>query len=450
MLILLLACAAHAQDEERIQSLYNQAEAAHERGDLMKAIELYKETIKLAPELFEPKYQCAIAALATGKPELAREAVALLKEVVALKPDFARAHAALGSALARVNDNSGAEAALVRALELDGKLKERALLAELLLERKAYKEAQTQLEALAAEGRADARSHLLLGIAQQGQGRAKEALASYTRVIELAPNDADARYRRGLLYIDEKNYSAASADLEPAYEASGNADIGYALAEAYAGAGKKEEAKKLAQTLLEKATRADERTALAELLARLGANEEAIAQLERSVKAEPKNAAFLARLGELYLATDAVKSVDYWQRAVALDGRAEYLVGLASALLKAQRFEESIHHFNMALAQKADSYEAHAGLGLALFKLERFPQAAEQFIWVVRARPENAIAAYFLGICFDRMGDYVQALRAYELFMRRADVRTNKSEIENVQVRLPQLRQQVEKLKKKG
>src|SRR5688500_64630 len=111
MLILLLACATHGQDAARTAPRYEHAEAAHDRGEVAKALELYQETIKLAPALFQAKYQLALACLATATPERVQEAVLLLKEVVALQPDFARAHATLGSALARTGDNNGAEAA---------------------------------------------------------------------------------------------------------------------------------------------------------------------------------------------------------------------------------------------------------------------------------------------------------------------------------------------------
>jgi tetratricopeptide (TPR) repeat protein len=64
---------------------------------------------------------------------------------------------------------------------------------------------------------------------------------------------------------------------------------------------------------------------------------------------------------------------------------------------------------------------------------------------MVQARPENAINYYFLGICFDRLEDFTQALKAYELFLKVADPRINQLEIEKVQLRLPSLRRQLEK-----
>ena len=75
---MLLFGAAPAQDEERAVALFEQAQTAHEKGDLQKAVELYKEVIKLLPDQFEPKYQCAMACLAEDTPELNDEAAQLL------------------------------------------------------------------------------------------------------------------------------------------------------------------------------------------------------------------------------------------------------------------------------------------------------------------------------------------------------------------------------------
>ncbi|MEW6732388.1 MAG: tetratricopeptide repeat protein [Acidobacteriota bacterium] len=445
--ILALSVIISAQEvEERVVILYNQAEAAYEKGELLKAIELYREAIKLAPELFEPKFQCATACLATGKPELEKEAVVLLKQVVTLKPDFARGHATLGSALAKLKDQTGAEQALRQALALDNKLTAtRSLLAELLVARKAYQEAESELQKVIATAPADPRSYLILGLVQQQQGQLEAALASFTHAIELNGRDGEARYRRGRLYSEQRNWRAAIADLKIAYEITADPETGYRLAESYAQDNQTEQASELAKQLLAKTTDTGLQSTLASLLARLGANTEAIIALEKQLQDQPENVEYLVRLAELIGVSDLDKAIKYWERAVKLAPKAEYQVGLASLLLKAQRFDAAIHHFTAALAQKRDYYEAHAGLGLALFKLERFAPAAEQFILALRAQPDNTIGYYFLGICFDRLGDLMQALKAYELFLAKADKSANQFEIDSVNARLPSLRRQLEK-----
>jgi tetratricopeptide (TPR) repeat protein len=449
LVITLSVTATYAQNEADPSEIYNKAETAFEKGDLPQAITLYKKVIELLPDSFEPKYQCANAYLAIGKAESISEAVELLKEVTKLKPDFARGYATLGNALSRLNENEAAEAALRQALKLDEKLPIRNLLAEILISRKAYKEAETELKALISQSKAEVRTYLLLAFAQEEQNQLEAAIITYNRANELQPNDVDILYRRGQVYLKQKNFATAITDLKKAYELSqNNVAIGLALVESYKQSGDNKSAIALTQTLAEKAS-PETQAILTEQLAQLGANADAIGKLEKLLESAPKNIQYLTQLGQLYLSINPIKSVTYWQQAVEINPSPDNQVGLASALLKSQKYNDSIQYFKTVLSQNPNNYEAHAGMALALFKLGQFAPSAEQFIWVIKARPNNSINYYFLGICFDKLMDYRQALSAYELFIKTADPKLRKGEIEEVNIRLPILRRQIEKQPKK-
>jgi tetratricopeptide (TPR) repeat protein len=434
----------------KVSALYNQAETAFERGDLMRAITLYREVIQLAPDIFEPKFQCAMACLATRQATLLPEAISLLQAAIKIRPDFARGHLALANALYQQENSDPllTEQAVQEALKLDATLRPaQELLVELLLKRQAYREAETALTALVATT-ADKQHYLLLGLAQQAQQRFDPALQSFTQALTQDPQFAEAYYQRARIYLQKQQFPAAIKDLEQAYQLRAQAETGLLLAETYLKANQREAARGLAEKLLPAAS-ADLRPAITELLASLGANNEAIAQFEKQLAADPQNLTFLTRLGELYLDVDPSKSQEYWRRALAVRSTAENLAGLGSALLKGKQFEEAVTTFEKALAQNDKLYEPHAGLALALFKLERFAPAAEQFIWITRARPENSINLYFLAICFDRLGDYERAQLGYQLFLKQANPTTYQLEIDKVNLRLPILRRQLEKQKKK-
>jgi hypothetical protein len=54
------------------------------------------------------------------------------------------------------------------------------------------------------------------------------------------------------------------------------------------------------------------------------------------------------------------------------------------------------------------------------------------------------IAYYFLGICFDQLGQYLDAGANYNLFLKNADASRNQLEIDKVKLRLPILNKQIE------
>jgi hypothetical protein len=73
----------------------------------------------------------------------------------------------------------------------------------------------------------------------------------------------------------------------------------------------------------------------------------------------------------------------------------------------------------------------------------------------VKAKPDLTVAYYFIATSHDYLGEYEQALAAYETFIARADPKTNQLEIEKVNLRLPTLRRQIKlgegvKQKRKG
>jgi len=92
-----------------------------------------------------------------------------------------------------------------------------------------------------------------------------------------------------------------------------------------------------------------------------------------------------------------------------------------------------------------DKYEAHANLAAALYELKLYKQAIVEYKWVSQARPELAVVQFFIATAHDQLGEYEEALDAYEAFLSRADARTNELEIEKVNLRLPSLRKQIKR-----
>ena len=77
--------------------------------------------------------------------------------------------------------------------------------------------------------------------------------------------------------------------------------------------------------------------------------------------------------------------------------------------------------------------------------MKLYKQAVSEYKWISQARPELAIVQFFIGTAHDRLGEYEDALAAYETFLAAADPRVNQLEMDKVNLRLPSLRNQIKR-----
>ncbi|HEX8920645.1 MAG TPA: hypothetical protein VF766_04165, partial [Pyrinomonadaceae bacterium] len=74
-----------------------------------------------------------------------------------------------------------------------------------------------------------------------------------------------------------------------------------------------------------------------------------------------------------------------------------------------------------------------------------FPAALSEFKSLLETKPDLVVAYYFIATAHDFLGEYREALAAYETFLARADASKNQLEIDKVNLRLPLLRNQVKR-----
>ena len=86
-----------------------------------------------------------------------------------------------------------------------------------------------------------------------------------------------------------------------------------------------------------------------------------------------------------------------------------------------------------------DNATARANLAAALFQLKRYPEAKIEFLWLIRQQPDAAGPYYFLGVLHDELSEYMDAVANYQQYLRLADPNEHKTDIERVNLRLPQI-----------
>lgn len=462
---------AQAEDKsEQAAKLFDAGQRAHEAGDLAKAVELYGKALGLDAELWQAELQRGAAFFSLGKLAEAKASLARVNALLAeypvsdqLKQIFVRVQTTLGEiALAEAKPDE-AEKAFRKALELNPQAaRAQSGLAEVFYSTNKFAESIAAAKAAIAAGDDRAAIFALLGVALAVTNKFDEALPALDEALKREPKNATALLYRAEVFIAKNKPTEAAADLRAALAIEPNTRTKLRLAALLAQAKQFDAAIALFQEVVDaEPANADARTGLTAALIDSGKAESAVAELEQLIKAEPNRAVLRAQLAELLLPKQPEKALEQYRAAAELEPKnANHHVGVASALVKLRKFQEAVDVLKPVLAAnpKGDvEYFARTNLATALFELDDFPNAAREFIWIMDTqakrgdRKRTAITLYFVGICLDKLGDYEQAMKAYNQFMELASP-DNQLEVEKVKLRLPSLKRQIEmgKGKKKG
>lgn len=442
--------------------LFERGQNAHGRGDLAKALELYEEAIKVRPEFAEAEFQRANVLVS-----LNRQADAELgfKRTIELRKDWALPYAALGSLLTSMKRDNEAEPMLRQALKLDGEnVFALRILADIRLRAGDAKEAASLARRATTKDEASMATWVLRAFAERAAGEHANALVSLNHILQVDPNHLAALIERAELYITDDKKELAVADLTKAEPLlKGDKSSASRVAAAYDLVGKPDDAQRVAKAtgILKEVSRSTDGIKVVgtpEEIAAANSDDADTSRkaLEALVVKNPKNPMLLARLGNAYRTSDPNRSLDYYRQAAEIDPKnADYATGYSSALVQARRFPDAIAVLRRVLAVVPDNYAAHANLATALYAQKQYSAALSEYQWLLNAKPDLTIAYYFIATSHDFLGEYEQALPAYEAFVARADPKANQLEIEKVQLRLPMLRRQIKlgqgvKQKRKG
>ena len=458
----LLACCfsstAFAQNDDAFSEapdpvrLFERGQNAHARNDLDKALEFYDEAIKVRPEFPEAEFQRANVLVALKRPV---EAESGFRRAIELRKDWALPRSALGALLVSLNRDPEAESTLREAIRLDAQSNlALRMLADIRLRAGDAKEALKLAQLATSDKEAPIATWLLRAIAERQTGDTLAALASVDHILQLEPLNLAALMERAEIRVAVGDQEHAIDDLKAAEKLiKGDKANSSRLAAAYELTGRPEEAQRIAQSAgltktqqgpsdgaikvvgtpeeIEDANREDPTTSRKALETLLGKN--------------PTNAMLMARLGASYRTVDPTRSLDLYRRALEIEPHnVDYAIGYSSALVQARRFADAVVVLRKVISAAPDNYVAHANLATALYSLKQYSQALDEYQWLLEAKPDLTVTHYFIATTHDYLGEYEQALAAYELFVARADPKTNQLEIEKVKLRLPSLRRQIQ------
>ena len=274
----------------------------------------------------------------------------------------------------------------------------------------------------------DAGAHNNLGVLYYQKGLVEDAIAAFTRALELDPKMQVAQRNLEIAYHDTGYYDRRVAQLqERLRQAPDDRDARWELGRAYAILGAHEEAVGEFEQLLAhspKDVAAIIQLGLAEK--NRGRPEAATEWFQRAVELEPDSTVVHFYLGEIYynrgLNDEALVALE---RAVELNpdnANAHYL--MAFVLGDLGRHQDARGASKRAIQLNPPLARAQTNLSLERYTAERKSQERRQ-----RLAPEpqvvegNELAHYNLGLAFRQKGYYNEALKEYRLALERGEDR---------------------------
>lgn len=431
---------------QKAVKLFNEGQDAHEKKDLNTALKLYEEALKLFPDFPEAEFQRGNALQSLGKID---EAEKSFRRALELREDWSLPMTNLGVILVEKGVFKEAETLLLQAIEQDGaNFLAYTVLTELRLRTKAHsevlKELLNKLKILTTQARAPASIWASRAALENALGDRAEAKKSLQRALAL-----DAENRNALLELGE--IALAESDNEGALQiarrlqkiAPNSISTKLFFARALVANGKSAEAVLFLEEIRNPTAE------IIELKNKITAsNSESVAELEKQLEKDAKNASALGKLCNLLRVENPPKALDYCKRAYEIEpNNLNHAVGFGAALVQAKQYEAAVTFLRRVLEIAPENATVRANLATALFQLKRYQEAISEFRWLTDKQPDLAIAYYFLAICYDSLALYLDAMANYQQFLKIADVEKNKLEIEKVNLRLPGLQRQIKNKK---
>lgn len=427
-------------EDEQVDAirLFNEAQDAHESGDLITAIGLYTQAIAKFSEFPEAAFQRGIAQRQLGKQNDAETSFRL---AVGLKPDWSLALISLATTLLDRNELTEAETFLDRAIELEPESPPAlAAMADLKLrsnaDPKTLAALLTKISIIAAKANPTTQILLAKAAVEDRLGRRNDARSTLEKILLIDPDHFQANAALIENSIAERDLLRSLSLLDRIESKHPKRDkdrILYLRASVLAADGKLSEAVAFIEMMSEQTA------ASRDLRSRIASLESAdIKSLENVLKKEPNNASVLSRLCTFYRRDDPDRAMDLCRRANEVEpGNVDHAIGYSAALVQAKRFEEAVAILDRIILKHPENSTARANFATALFQLKRYEEAKKEFLWLNQSQPENPAPFYFLAIIYDRLTDYADALANYQAYLRIADPAKNGDEIDRINLRLP-------------
>ena len=298
----------------------------------------------------------------------------------------------LGNVYNDIGDSETAMLALERAVAINPTLSEsRANLGNIYLKKGRVDEALRQYRAAIELNRNNPKTYTNLGNAYMELGRLDYAAMSYRDALALDPNCADAYRYMALVFTRQEKYDNALAELKQAIRIEPEAATAHGQ--------------------------------LGDVYYRMGRYSDAVTAYSKTISLDRKSAEAYYGLAQCYRQLgQASNEIQAYRSALAITpDMLPVLVDLGTAYLNQGNYDAAIQHYVRAARLKPDDAWIHRSIGVAYSQKGEFSKAIGAFLMSLRDDPDGAAQTYYdLAVCYRRLGQRAEEIRAYENVLRIA------------------------------
>ena len=372
-----------------------------------QAIRELEKAVALEPSSVKAQFNLATAYGASPKYGALKE-IELLRKVIAVSPNFSRAHLGLGKALLQDGKVPEAITELQEAARLDPQSGEAHYQLGLALSRAGRKdEAATELkqgrELTSADDRnQNANLDISEGRAALDKGDLDQAATKFRHALKLQPDSSDAQRYLGVVLEKQGDKDAAS----DAYEKAVGLNPGNFAA------------RQSLQKLLETSTAKDDPARLDQLENYIRANQfkEVEPLLTDFVREHPESSRGWYSLGYSLFAQQKIgESIRALAKCLQLDVKnSEAHKILGRDLMIIGRFDAAQIEFEQGIRYDPKSAEMHYNLGKLFSMQDNWAPGRREFEEALRIDPSYVEALDALGLTQEALGDNPGAVASYE------------------------------------
>jgi tetratricopeptide (TPR) repeat protein len=380
-----------------------QAEDAIQKNDFTAAETLLKKAIDKDHNNYQAWFDLGFVLNRLGRAD---ESIAAYRKSVTAKPDVFESNLNLGFMLARANNPEAEQ----------------------------FLRAATTLKPTAHPEEGQARAWLALAHLLENK-EPEDAFQAYGKASELTPKDPEPHLSAGLLHERQKEFSAAEAEykqvltLDPHNIDPHNIDphtmeAAIGLTNLYMKSGRLGEAEPLLRRLgAERPDDAGIHLQLGRVLAAQGKKEDAITEIQTSLKLAPADSDAQRDLADLLVQSKKLPDAEQVYRDLikAHPNDAELHQLLGEVLLKERKYPDAQQEFMVTVKVKPDFGVAYGTLAIAANENQNYALAIKALEVRAKLLPETPSSYFERASALDHLRDYKQAAQYYHLFLDAAN-----------------------------